>query len=65
MRKITDLPVTSPPYEIENCFSVNNLNKPNMSRMNLGDVFNWIKEESIKNGLTVVMKDDKIMFIKG
>jgi hypothetical protein len=36
-----------------------------MSRMNLGDVFNWIKEESIKNGLTVVMKDDKIMFIKG
>lgn len=33
--------------------------------INLQEVFDWIKEESIKNGLTVELKNNQIMFITG
>lgn len=31
----------------------------------LSDLFNWIKDEAQNEGLTVEIKGDKMMFIKG
>ena len=50
---------------IDHCFYVQNLNTPEMQRIPLQNIFNWIKETALKEGLTVKLIDNNIMFIKG
>lgn len=64
-RKITDLPKVKFTSDIiNNCFVVNDPYFP-VNRVAMSDIFNWIKETAIKDGLTVELKDNNIMFIKG
>lgn len=51
--------------QIDHCFYVENLNTQNMKRVRMSNIFNWIKETAIKEGLTVKMDGEQIMFIKG
>lgn len=50
---------------IDNCFYVENPYAP-MHYVKLSEIFNWIKEKAeLDEGLTVELKDNKIMFISG
>ena len=51
--------------DIDNCFYVQDMNQPTMNYVRMGKVFEWIKKEAEKNGLTVKMTDERIMFISG
>lgn len=50
---------------IDNCYYVERTNPFELKVVSFIDIFNWIKETAIKEGLTVKMVDSKIMFIKG
>jgi len=51
--------------DIDNCFYVENMNEPTMKKVRMQSIFDWIKTEANKNGLTVKMTDERIMFITG
>ena len=64
MSKISDLIRADFKGEmVDNCFFVADMNKPEMRNVPLKGIFEWIKEESNKNGLTVKLLDDNIIFI--
>ena len=66
MKKISELPECKFENDnIDNCFYVEDMNLPTMSIVRMMDVFDWIKQEAKKNGLTVKMTGEKIMFISG
>ena len=66
MKKIRELPIQEfTSNDIDNCFYVEDMNHPTMKAVRMGSIFDWIKEEANKNGLTVKMTDDRIMFISG
>jgi hypothetical protein len=63
--KISELPVkTFTNDSIDHCFYVENMNTPEMKLIPLLQIFEWIKEQANKDGLTVEMRDDRIMFIR-
>jgi hypothetical protein len=63
--KISELPVkTFTNDSIDHCFYVENMNTPEMKLIPLLHIFEWIKEQANKDGLTVEMRDDRIMFIR-
>jgi hypothetical protein len=63
--KISELPVkTFTNDSIDHCFYVENMNTPEMKLIPLVQIFEWIKEQANKDGLTVEMRDDRIMFIR-
>ena len=65
MLKISELPVkTFTNDSIDHCFYVENMNTPEMKLIPLVQIFEWIKEQANKDGLTVEMRDDRIMFIR-
>lgn len=65
-RKISELPERKfTNDDIDNCFYVQDMNQPTMSYVRMGKVFEWIKDEAKKNGLTVKMTDERTMFISG
>lgn len=49
--------------DIDNIFFVDSIPAP-LHRISLGDIFDWIRETAIKEGLTVELQDNKIVFIK-
>ena len=51
--------------DIDHCLYVANMNEPDMHYVKMENIFNWIKEEALKNGLTVKMEGERIMFITG
>lgn len=52
--------------KIDHMFYVQKLNEPGMNRVNLKNVFEWIKESAQKEeGLTVEFTGEQIIFIKG
>lgn len=66
MPKINELPIE--PFtddKITNCFYVENMNTPIMKVVEMQNIFDWIKKESVKNGLTVKLNNNSIMFITG
>lgn len=63
-RTITELPQTEFKKEmIDNCFFVQDLNKPEMAVIPLAKVFEWIKSKAIEAGLKVELTEDKIMLL--
>lgn len=49
--------------DIDNIYFVDD--KPTqLARCSLKDIFNWIRETATKEGLTIELKDNKIIFIK-
>lgn len=64
--KISELPKKVFTGEfINNCFFVDEINTTNMSSVPLRSIFDFIKSEALKDGLTVELKSDRIIFIKG
>ena len=62
-RKISELPEREYTNEEIGCsFFVDNPSDP-LYKVSLNKIFEWVKEKSLTNGLTVKMVDDKIMFI--
>lgn len=60
--KLSELPIAKFNGEhIDNVFFVN---YQHLYRVDFKDVFEWIKKEAVKNGLTIELKEDKIVFIK-
>lgn len=51
--------------EVEDCIYVDNENGSEKSIVKMSAIFDWIKTEATKNGLTVKMTDERIMFISG
>jgi hypothetical protein len=63
--KISELPVkTFTNDSIDHCFYVENMNTPEMRLVPLVKIFDWIKDQANKDGLTVEMEGDRIMFIR-
>lgn len=48
--------------EISNAVCIGDTSE--MKAISLREIFEWIKNQSIKNGLTVELKSDRIIFIK-
>jgi hypothetical protein len=66
MAKISELPIQKfISDDIDNCFYIEDMNQPTMKVVRMQSVFDWIKDEANKNGLTVKMTDERIMFISG
>lgn len=51
--------------DVDNCFFVQDLNRPTMAAVKLDAIFDWIKKSAVDTGLTVEIKSDRIVFIKG
>lgn len=63
-RKITELEqVNFSSDMIDNCFFVKDLNAPHLQAVKLKSIFDWIESEAMKHGLTVELKDDRIIFL--
>jgi len=57
MPKLTELPIKEFSSDmIDNCFYVD-MKAHEMYKVKLSEVFNWIKDEAIKNGLSIYYKD--------
>jgi hypothetical protein len=62
--KISEIPVQEFASN-DTCFYIEVANRPTVKAVGMQNVFDWIRDEAIKNGLTVKMVDDGIMFISG
>lgn len=64
--KISELPTKDfNSSEINELVFIQNQNTPEMYRVEMAKIFNWIKEQALSNGLTVELTGNNIMFIKG
>ena len=62
--KIEQLPVRKfTGEEIGNCFFVQSPYDP-VYRVKMEDIFEWIKDKAFKEGLTIDLKDNKLIFTK-
>lgn len=63
--KISEMKQIFPTSDVvDNFFYVEAINTNKMSTVSMSSVFDWTKQHSIENGLTVELRGDKIIFIK-
>ena len=62
--KISELPEqTFTSDNIDNCIYIQDANQLEARNIRLQTIFDWIKDKATKNGLTVKIQDERIMFI--
>lgn len=59
--KISELEEVSLTSDNDNCIYVQDIKT---STVPMSEVFDWIKQQSIENGLTIELMSNKIIFVK-